>query len=97
MQICEKVKFLKPTGTYLHIAPEDPLGPAFYECEVFLRKIFFKALAVPSLKCLCQIRASFPHYVSRFTHLISNIDCKCMHFLDVIKTGMRFSITFALE
>ncbi len=27
---------LKPTGTgYLHIAPEDPLGPPFHECEVF--------------------------------------------------------------
>ena len=50
MQICEKVKFLKPTGTYFHIAPEDPLGPPFHECEVFfLLKVLFKAFAVPSL------------------------------------------------
>ena len=35
MQIGEKVKFLKPKETYLHIALEDSLGPPFHECEVF--------------------------------------------------------------
>ncbi len=33
----------------LIIAPEDPLGPPFHECEVFLPRVFFKAFAVPSL------------------------------------------------
>ncbi len=41
MQICEKVKFLKPEGTYLHIAPEDPLGPPFHEWEVFFTESIF--------------------------------------------------------
>ena len=46
----EKVKFLKPQGTYLHIAPEDPLGPPFHEYEVFFFTVsIFKAFAVPSL------------------------------------------------
>ena len=57
MQIGEKVKLLKPRETYLHIAPEDPLGHPFHECEVFLPRVFFKAFAVPSLKMLhyfCQ-------------------------------------------
>ncbi len=26
--------------SYLHIAPKDPLGPPFLECEVFLTKEF---------------------------------------------------------
>ncbi len=41
MQICEKVKFLKPTGTYLHITPEDPLGPPVHECEAFFNESIF--------------------------------------------------------
>ena len=41
MQIGEKVKLPKPTGTYLHIAPEDPLGPPFHECEVFFFTEYF--------------------------------------------------------
>ena len=49
MQMGEKVKLLKPQETYLHIAPEDPLGPPFHEYKVFFYRVFFKAFAVPSL------------------------------------------------
>ncbi len=49
MQMGKKVKLLKPQGTYLHIAPEDPLGPPFMNVKFFLPKLFFKAFAVPSL------------------------------------------------
>ncbi len=41
MQIAEKVKLLKPTESYLHIAPEDPLGPPFHECGVFFTESIF--------------------------------------------------------
>ena len=49
MQIGEKVKLLKPKETYLHIAPKDPLGPPFHECEVLFTESIFKAFTVPSL------------------------------------------------
>ncbi len=41
MLIGEKVNLLKPKETYLHIAPEDPLGPPFHECEVFFTESIF--------------------------------------------------------
>ena len=41
MQIGEKVKFLKPKGSYLHIAPEDPLGPPFHVSEEFFVESIF--------------------------------------------------------
>ena len=44
MQIYEKVKFLKPTGTYLPIAPEDPGGPPFHEFEVFFTESIFQSI-----------------------------------------------------
>ena len=50
MHTGEKVKLLKPKGTYLHIAPEDPLGPPFREYEVFFyREYFLKHLLCPPL------------------------------------------------
>ncbi len=50
MQICEKVKFLKPTGTYLHITPEDPLGPPLsWMWSFFYRKYFLKYSLCPPL------------------------------------------------
>ena len=41
MQIGEKVNLLKPKGTHLHIAMEDPLGPPFDECEVIFTESIF--------------------------------------------------------
>ncbi len=41
MQIGEKVKLLKPKETYLHIAPEDTLGPPFHEYGVIFTESIF--------------------------------------------------------
>ena len=41
MQIGKIVKLLKPQETYLHVAPGDPLGPPFRECEVFFTESIF--------------------------------------------------------
>ena len=71
MQIGEKVKLLKPQETYLHIAPEDPLGPPFRECEVFLPRVFFKAFAVPSLKSIFHWASVYiVHYFSHLAQIL---------------------------
>ncbi len=51
MHMGEKVKFLKPIGSYLHIAPEEPLGPPFHDYEVFFyREYFLKHSLCPPLR-----------------------------------------------
>ncbi len=44
MQSGEKAKLLKPQEIYLHIAPEDPLGPPFHEHEVLFTESIFQSI-----------------------------------------------------
>ncbi len=42
MQTGEKVKVLKPTGTYLHITPENPSELPFHEYVAFFTESIYQ-------------------------------------------------------
>ncbi len=53
--VAEKFPAFRPVPVLIrvHIAPEDPLGPPFHECEDFFTASIFKAFPVSSENIGC--------------------------------------------